>query len=499
MRRVLLGETSVVFGGYVVQLVLTFVTGILIARLLGPDGYGVLNILRGLFMTVAIFTQLGLEVALLRVCGVRSASDPETVHLLLRLRLLTSAINFAAFFIAMAAEALFLGKFYDFANFGLLFGMTMIALPLQADMHIVSAIYKSYGEARVYALLTNYLQSLFRIVAIGILFVAGGDIKTVVIINGLQIALSSVALSLYTRFSSAGLPRLGALESRLSVLKDLIFGSWSEVRKVLHFSLWMTVSAFVMGVMRSADTLVLGGFAPASEIGAYAALNSVAQLVQMFPMAASQSLGPNVARFHSEGDIPAIKDAMGRYIHQAAIVSAFIFSGIAVFGQDLWLVFGHKFVFDPVVCFILPLSYVFSATLAPTGFALSMTGRHRVEFLILVFGCAVLVGLCWLLIPRYGQVGAASAVAIGFAATNLIRFAYDSRVLGFIPGHVRDIAPIVVAFVVAYSSRAAELKLVDVTLITTLVACVAYTAVFGVVVYFALLRLDYSPFARRSR
>lgn len=498
MRRLLLGETSVVFGGYIVQLVLTFITGIIIARLLGPAGYGVLNILRGIFLAILTFSSLGLEVGLLRVCGIMPANDPKTIGLLFRLRFLTAALNFVIFLVAMGVEVLFLRQIYTFEGFGTLFAITMIALPIQSDMNVVSAIYKSYGSARTYSLLSMYLQAVFRIVAIGILFFVSGGIKAVVIINVAQIALSWSALFVHTHFSKAKLPQLEIRGMFSRAVNAIFFESWRDVWSVLQFSLWMTMSAFVMGVMRSSDTLVLGAFVPAATVGAYSALNTVAQLVQMFPSAASQSLGPRVARFYSEGDLPAIRREMGRYIHIASIISSFIFAGIAIFGPDLKLIFGDKFIFDPVVCFILPLSYVFSATLAPTGFALSMTGRHRAEFLILLFGCLTLVALCWALIPSYGQIGAASAVALGFGATNVIRFSYVSKVLGFIPGHPRDILPPVLAFAIAYACRTTELTLTSASLGSTFVTCVVYTAIFATITYFALLRLDDHPFARKG-
>jgi O-antigen/teichoic acid export membrane protein len=483
LRIILLGETSVVFGGFIVQLVLTFVTGIMIARLLGPEGYGVLNILRGIFMTIATFSSLGLEVALLRFCGVMPANDPNTFKLLLRLRLLTAAVNFAIVAIAMLVEVLFLSHVYEYDNFTTLYFMTLVMLPMQSDMAVISGIYRAYSGAKIYSVLTMYLQSVFRIVAIGILFFASGGIKMVVVINGLQIALAWLALHIHTHRPTSSMPRPEAGKTFFQVSKEVFFGSWRDTRPVLKLSLWMTVSAFVIGVMRSSDTLILGAYATASDVGAYAALSTVAQLVQMFPFAASQSLGPKVAKLYHDGDLQGVHDAFNEYIRRALLVSSFIFAGIAVFGPDLNLIFGENFKFEPLVCFLLPLGYVFSSALAPTGYALSMTGRHRAEFVILVSGCIGLVALFFWLIPLYGQVGAASALVIGTAATNVVRFIYVSRVMGFVPGRVRDILPAFLALAVAYLCKTVELKLTPVSFWATAAACIAYAAIFAPIGY----------------
>src|ERR1700733_10153870 len=93
MRRILKSEAFVSLGGYVVQLTLTFGTGVMIARALGPGDYGILNILRNVYAPVAMDATLGLEVALLKYCGRAPVGDPRTERTVLRLRLLAALVN----------------------------------------------------------------------------------------------------------------------------------------------------------------------------------------------------------------------------------------------------------------------------------------------------------------------------------------------------------------------------------------------------------------------
>ena len=170
------------------------------------------------------------------------------------------------------------------------------------------------------------------------------------------------------------------------------------------------------------------------------------------------------------------------------MISGFIFAGIAVFGTRLDLVFGRSFHFQQGVSLLMPVGYLLSATLAPTGYALSMTGRHRAELGILLLGGVTLVVLCRLLIPVFGQVGAASAVAASFFVINTVRFGYVARVLGFVPGHWRDLLPPVAGLVLAYLAR----SLVDLGFASSLpalvAACVLYGALYGAACQIVLLR-----------
>ena len=485
MLRLLRNDTVIAMGGYVVQLVLTFGTGVIVAHVLGPGDYGLLNILRNLLATLATLAVLGLDVALLKYCGAAPPGDRKTEALVSRLRQLTGLLNLIIVLIAFMLSSDLELKFYPYANFALLFSLTMLALPMQTDVLMLGAVYKARNEASFYNLSTTYLQSIARVVMIvGALFYFR-TILAVVIINVLQVAFSSLALLLHEFRRS----RAAAAEARTAdapPVSDVRVG-WRDVSAVMGVSLWLAVSAIVVGIMRGADMLVLGaGYATAREIGAYAALGSVAQLVQMFPMAASQSLGPNVSRHYFAGDMASVHRALNEYIYLSSIVSGFVFAGVAVFGERLNLVFGHGFEFNPLVCFLLPFGYLFSATLAPMGYALSMTGRHRFEVFILSLGCAILVGSCWLLTPRFGPAGAAASVVLGFAATNVMRFAYVSKSLGFIPGELKDLASPAVALAIAYLCKLAGGALGAVTLATTFVTCLAYAAAFFAVAFFFL-------------
>jgi O-antigen/teichoic acid export membrane protein len=119
-----------------------------------------------------------------------------------------------------------------------------------------------------------------------------------------------------------------------------------------------------------------------------------------------------------------------------------------------------------------------------------MTGRHRQELLILAIGNVLLLALCWLQIPEFGQVGAASAVVLGFGATNVLRFAYVAKVLGFVPGRLADVAPAFVALTAAYLVRRLDESLGEATLWGTFMSCSLYAFVYAALCYFFLLKTE---------
>lgn len=132
------------------------------------------------------------------------------------------------------------------------------------------------------------------------------------------------------------------------------------------------------------------------------------------------------------------------------------------------------------IAFLMPLGFLISGTLAPTGYALSMTGRHRAEFAILLTGAVSLIALCVLLIPGHGQVGAAIASAASFAIVNILRFAYVSLVLGFIPGRLRDLLPPAFGLGAAFLAQFIMDEISERGLFALIAACVLYAFFFAI-------------------
>jgi O-antigen/teichoic acid export membrane protein len=471
------GDVAVIAIGQILQQIIALATGIILARMLGSSGYGIVNLLRTLFLAIMTIAPLGLDLALLKYGG-RHAPDAHHVRVTVnRLRLIAATVNIAvAIVIGVGFGGVLMRRVYPYPHFDTLLIVTLIGLPFAADLGIMGACYKSRGRPGVFALMTLYLQSVLRLVLVGMTAWIAPKLFVVVWINTAQVLVGSLVVITHDRFfahrvqpsASAPVP-------------------WREAWAILGESGWMALSLLLYAMMRFVDILFLGIYVPAREVGAYAALSTIAQLVQVYPLAISQTLGPNVARHFHAGDLPGVRRVLGRFRAWASLVSGFMFGGIAAFGTRLDLIFGQSFHFGQDISVLMPLGTLLSAVLAPTGFALSMTGRHRAELAVLGFGGALLLLLCWTLIPRHGQTGAASAVAIAFFVINTIRFAYVAKVLGFVPGAWRDVLPPLLGLSLAFASRGLGDVFFTPTFAATAAACLVYGGLYAVICRIAFI------------
>jgi O-antigen/teichoic acid export membrane protein len=445
-KRMVRNEFSIVMVGQVVQLVLTFGTSLIIARMIGADGYGLINLARSIAMVPAMIAPLGLDIALLKFCGRSDSGDPTVRTVVRQLRTTAAFLNIVVMLavIAAAMGSLFVTSF-GHPGLDTIMLVTILTIPFAGDLSILGALYKARGEPARYAIFYYIGQSVLRVLMIGPVLLLWPTTLAVAFVNTAQVLLTHGLCFIDERRRHGQAPIPGAVVDRAVVR--------AEYWRVSREAVWMCASLVVYGTMRLADILVLGIYADAASIGEYAALSTVSQLIVFWSVAGSQTLGPRIANFYHQGDLESLKRELSRYIRHASIISSFMFAGLAVFGDRLDLIFGKAFHFDPVVCFMLPLAFLLSATLAPMGYALSMTGHHRQENAILASGAAVLVIALLVLVPRYGQVGAAGSVVVAFGLVNVVRFVYTARLHGFIPGRAADLLPPFVGLALAYAAR----------------------------------------------
>lgn len=457
-------ETAVVSGGLLVQQATVFATGILVARWLGATGYGTFGTLKSLSSVLLIVTPLGLDLALLKHASFYHEHPAELRAVSRALRLLVGALNVGVLLLVVVLLGPALQRIYDdIPDFALLCAITAAGLVFAADIQITGALYRVRERVVSYALVVNYGQPILRMALSALVLLAGGGVVAVTAVNGAMFACAFAVIVWMDRRD-----RVPALPLPLRQIGE-------KVGHILSESLWMAVSLLVYQAIRLADILILAALTTSGTTGEYAAMSSVAQLIAIYPGAISQTLGPRIALSFRQGDTLGIVAELRDYLRKAGPLGGYLFGGVAVFGTDLDLVFGRGFTFPVLLPVLLASGWYISAVLAPFGYVMSMTGRHRAEVAILTGGAVLLVVLLLLLIPPLAAIGAALAVLLAFAAVNVVRCGYVVRILSCNPLRAADLVFPACFLALAFTCRALGGLLAERGLVLLIAECAAYS------------------------
>lgn len=180
-----------------------------------------------------------------------------------------------------------------------------------------------------------------------------------------------------------------------------------------------------------ADVIILGLLRPNEEIGIYKAVAQVASLVTFGLQAINQTLHPYFAKLHAEGDMRRLQilvTVSSRSIFVLASVPFFVF---LFFGNDvLRILFGNPYAAGSSALIILASGQLFNSFISLAKSLLNMAGHERDTLRVVLFTVVVNVVFNFTLIPFLGIDGAAISTAISLLLGNVLLRNVAKRRLG---------------------------------------------------------------------
>ena len=481
-------DATLYAGGLLFQQAISFIAGVAVARWLGPQGYGQVSLARSVYALAVIVAPLGLDLSLLRHLGEGAAPWPAKLKQVRTLRRIVAGANGAvALGVALAAGPWLQAQVYRQPGFALELATAFAALPFAADLAILTALARAMGRVAPASLASLYLQPVVRTAGLAALLGIGWGPCGVLAATGIGLAAADLTLGWsLKRGRLPDEPPGGAASGGLARGEGL--AREEGLARLCGYSGWMAAMLLAYNGLKLVDVLALGHSRPAREVGDYAALSAIVQLVGLYPVALSQTLAPTVAGLYARGDLAAVRRELAAYLRRASLVAAPMFAGAAVFGPWLDLLFGPKFRFDTTLCLTLALGAYVGGVLGPMSVSLSMTGRHRLEFAILAVGGLASLAGCLALAPAYGAQGVALATLGGYVLVNGARTLVSARIMGGFDGEASDLAIPAACLALAWIARAMAERLGGHDLATATVTAGALLAAYALLYACVLLR-----------
>ena len=400
------------------NLLLAFLTSVLIARELAPAGYGVYALVYSLFGVMTLTGDLGLAPATITqlaeaLARKDRAAAAEYCGYFVKLSLV---LGLGLAVVGLLAGPLIARAVYGQALTGLLAGALMTDMLLGLPRNLVRVAWQSSRRMTALAVF-EVARGSARLLGVGLVLWLGGGVSGVV---GAELGLALLA-------SAAAWPLFSRLEGRLEA-----FPSWREVlgqaRTVglgRHFSFGLKIilDRNVVRILEAAPFLILGRFAPSEQVGY---LRLAWGLINL-PLAALSGLANNLSarlpQLRSQG---REEDFWGIFFRTALAGGLISLSGVGFFTLLApWLI---KLLYGAEYLPALPFFYVLAAAGAFSGFFAGIgplyRAAHRVGLLVTanLIQLALYLPACYLLIRFWETMGGAVFASGRMLLLNLVAF-----------------------------------------------------------------------------
>ena len=421
-------QTAVTFSFKVLNCLLLFANGVLLARILGVADYGLFSYARGWATVLGLPALLGLDKLLVRDVAIYAAREDwghargllhRSDQLVLTLSLLLASLLLGITALAnRAAEPAFM----------LVFAVVIAGLPFSRLLALRSSALRALQRIPESQAPSLVVQPLAVLVLIGIAAWSGGGRFGPVHAAAIQLAAAVTAFLLSVRLLAEHLP--GPIRSA---------SPRYDTRRWIMAGIPMMAVAGMMALNQRIDLLMLGILRSRTEVGLYSVASRGATLIPFLLMSANVALASRVAVLHSRKETARLQALLVRSARIIFLGTVPIATALIVMGHWFLLVFGRDFVAARPALTILCFAQLFNTAAGFVGLLLMMTGHERSSAAGMAVTVALNIGMNALLIPAYGIVGAGIATGCSIIVWNVILSVVAYRRLGVFASVLGDV------------------------------------------------------------
>jgi len=396
----LIGGSAFIFGCRVFGAATTFVAQILLARWMGASELGIYALAFSWCILLATLSTGGFRLSAIRFIGeglVRDGSgyirgfvqrSRQFVIIVSTVIAAVSMIVLMALPAASAPEPRFV------------FVVALLAMPLFALLNLYAGFANALSRFALSFLPTNVLRPLVFLAAILSLWLAGRsmDAGAAIVAQGIALALVAVGTLIYSQ----------ALFHRLVGDSNPIY----ETRLWIRTALPLLVAAMYTGYFPELMVIMVGAFVPSDELAVFHVSFRVAMLISFGLYAVDSFSGPRITALLTSGDRDELQVLVNRttrlkFWGAVAAILVMVLAGRWILG-----IFGPEFVAGYPVLLMLATAQLAQAAGGTVTRLITMSGHQDKSLYVFGFATIIALVLVAALVPRYGLIGAATAVLI---------------------------------------------------------------------------------------
>ena len=390
---------------------LGFLTAIVLAKMLGPSGYGAYAFVMALVGFVTIPSELGVPgLAVREIAAANARKDWGSMRgFIIRSHQMIGVMSLVLA-VCGAAALLIWGDDLDPVKARCMW-LALLLIPLVSLGSLRGAMLRGLRKVVLGQLPEQVIRPAALLVLILLLYLGGHAFETAVSVMAVQIVSVAIAFGCGLVLFMRNRPP----ELATAVPQFRSTAAW------LHSSIPFGLSAAMQLINGRTDVLVLGMFRDDAEVGVYRVAVQLATLIIFAQQTVNAIQGPHVAHLYAEGDMKKLQKMITKSSRLTFAFSLSIVVLLFLFGElIIRLAFGHQYVGAYWPLLILSVGQLVNASTGAVANVLNMTGHERDTTRIILVGAVLNVALNFALTPLLGMVGAAIATASGLITWNLL-------------------------------------------------------------------------------
>jgi len=362
----------IVFIGLVISKLFTYFFRIIVARYFGPEVYGLFSLAFMIASWFIIFSTLGLSDGILKyIPFYRGKKEFEKIRYIFQFTLMILAITslLAGMLLFFFSDFIAISIFEDE---GLSFFLKVFSLliPFSALSYLLLYALKAYEKIKSYSFIANIFQNVAKVLILIIMIFLGFKIKSVAYSFLFGVFAMLVVSYLVCKHQ---IPQI-FIKSKIKKQDK------EDVKKELFkYSLPLLFSAVATTIFFMIDSLSIGYFKTAAEVGFYNSVTPIALFLGFSPELFMQFFFPLINRFYATKKIDLVRELSKQVVKWIFLINLPISALIILFpGAFINLLFGSGYLVAETALVILTIASLISSIFVVSNTLIIMTGRSIV-------------------------------------------------------------------------------------------------------------------------
>jgi O-antigen/teichoic acid export membrane protein len=399
------------FSNNSLSLALSFLMGILSARLLGAAGFGLVGLVMGFASTVNSLLSFRMSELVVRYGGEYIERDEkEKASALIKAAGMTEAfVSLLAFLLVLLTSGLASQYISKTPNTAWMFSFFAIGLLANFNYETSIGVLQITDRIKFQGTI-NFIQSLVGVSVIAIAFILDGGV-TIVLLAYL-LGKMTLGLGVFI-FAQVQLKRvLGAGWWQAP------FNSISPYRGMVRFAVSSNISATIIKIFRESEILWVGYFLSTTEAGYYRVAYMLVSLMSVVTDPLIATVYPELNRLIVKRAWSFVLNFLRKVTTLAFAINLAIGLGFILFGRLILTIYGGQdFVVAYPALIALFVGLAFNYTLFWNRPLLLSLGLPEVPIWVTLVAGLVKVALAFWLVPRFGILAAGSLLSYYYIAS----------------------------------------------------------------------------------
>ncbi|MCG2726732.1 MAG: flippase [Elusimicrobia bacterium] len=398
-KSIIKGASFVFAGNFIVYAIL-FLYHIPVVRILGPEKYGIWQIVFTIITSIGPLSLLGLGSGVMFYCSRSSAtkSREETAGILNSSFKIIFVSSFITVLIMLGVNFGFIERFYPYDNIKTILFIFIFAIPFLSFERIGESIFRAVGNARM----PYQVKILYNAARLAFIPCALWLTKGNLAMMSFLMLLCHIAAGMYMGF---------LINRHILPLKEIIKGSAKKYRKkLLSYSWPLMITDYVLILGKKADIFLIGYFLGSRAVGIYAPAVILSDLLWIVPQAITYLLFPALNKLNSDGDKKGFVDLSERVYKYMIYLNLPALCFMAIFSKNILdFLYGSRYSDGYLALIVLSVVMAAQIFYQISYYILGITQKTKQIMIINVIGMSFNLIANYFLIPAYGIIGAATA------------------------------------------------------------------------------------------